>query len=439
MSVFKKKAYVSYNKKEKNESVYAREVNKADGTFKDAKLLFTTTSEIMISRYAEGGTSIFNMVGIRYEVYSSFDQSKLLVGYRTKPLTKNDDKSYDILGFYVFNITLDKQWGGEVKMPYTEKQMNNLAYTVAKDGTAYMLAYLNETKTFELFAINKDLTVKTNKIAIDGNLHFQEFKLSETSDGNLSATGYYATGIEINVNWMASASASYNMNGILYFKMSPTAKILEKYNYEFPIALINQYESARTKEKNTEKEGKGKAGIPDLKITNLTTGADGSITIIGEQQYVRSEFVGTQQKQVFYYGDVIATKIDKKGALVWMKKLPKTQVGFAGKGGNGIRFIKAGSVNYVMYLDNIKNADISLDKAPEKHQDGKGGYLTSYKIDDVTGAVTKASILDIKDINGIEAFQFKTPRIFDATGKIFMLEIYMKGKQDTMVKMELKK
>lgn len=109
-----------------------------------------------------------------------------------------------------------------------------------------------------------------------------------------------------------------------------------------------------------------------------------------------------------------------------------------GKGGNGIRFIKGKDVNYVMYLDNIKNADMSMDEAPEKHQDGKGGFLTSYKIDEATGKVIKVSILDIKDVNGIEAFQFKTPRIFDANSKTFMLEIYMKGKQDTMVKMELK-
>jgi hypothetical protein len=432
--------FSSFNKKEKKDEVYAREINMSDATFKPAKLLFTTGSEVIISGYLEGGTSIFDMIGIRFEAYSSFDNTKLLVRYRTKPLKKKDSENFDVLGFYVFNTnTLDKIWGGEVAMPYTEKQMNNLAYSVSKDGSAYSLIYLRESKTFELLTIKPDLSVKVNKIALDANLYFQEFKLRESAEGNLSATGYYANGLDVVVNWTGSAAASFNTNGILQFKMAPDGKIIEKYTFEFPLELINQYESKRVKDKNAKREGEGKAGISDLKMTSLTLNEDGSTTVIGEQQYIRNEFVGTQQKQVYYYGDVIATKFDKKGTLLWQKKLPKTQVGFAGKGGMGIRYIKGKNTNYVLYLDNVKNASISMDEVPEKHQDGRGGFLTAYKLDDATGAVTKHTLFDITNINGTEAFQFKTPRIFNVSDTAFLLEIYLKGKQDAMVKMELSK
>src|SRR5690606_22411282 len=106
--------YDTYDKKLKKESVYAREINWSDGTFKEAKLLFETTTEVTISSYLEGGTSIFDMVGIRFEVFSSFDNTKFLIRYRTKPKERDDAKNYDVLGFYVFDVNLNKQWGGEV-------------------------------------------------------------------------------------------------------------------------------------------------------------------------------------------------------------------------------------------------------------------------------------------------------------------------------------
>jgi hypothetical protein len=141
-----------------------------------------------------------------------------------------------------------------------------------------------------------------------------------------------------------------------------------------------------------------------------------------------------------------------------MKKLPKTQSGVGGdassgmmigvggtatmppqKRGMSIRYIKGKDASYILFLDNVKNANLGINDVPERHKDGRGGFLTAYKLDDATGAIEKHSIFDITDIQGTEAFQFKTSRIFETGDKVFMLEIYIKGKEDTMIKMELKK
>lgn len=441
MKVGDKLFYVfsSFNKKAKVEDLYAREINMAEGTFLSPKLLFSTSAEVTVSSYVDGMPGLFGAGAIRFEVLTSFDNSKIMLRYRTKPETKKDSKSFDIIGFHVFDATFNKIWGGEAKMPYTEKQMNNLAYAVSKDGKAFMLAAINETKEFQLLTINKDLSVTPHKMDIDGKLFFQEFKLREAADGNITCTGFYANGMDVTVNWTGAGALAFNTNGILHFKMDQNGKILEKHDYEFPIALINQFESGRAQAKNAKREGEGKAGINDVKMTNLVQSEDGSTVIVGEQQYIRNEFMGTKQQTVYYYADVIVTKIDAKGNLVWMKKLPKTQVGTLGKGGMGIRFIKSKDAEYVLFLDNIKNSSIGKDEAPAKHQDGRGGYLTAFKINDATGNYDRHSLFNIEDINGVEAFQFKTPRIFDSADKTFLLEIYLKGKQDGMVKMELLK
>ncbi|HWZ23116.1 MAG TPA: hypothetical protein VNW06_10710 [Cytophagaceae bacterium] len=433
--------YASVNKKDKTEDLYSREVNMADGTFGTPKLLLSTSKEVKVSSYMESVTTAMFGIGspIKYEINTSFDNSKLLIRYRLKPAERDDSKNYDILGFYVYDANMEKQWGGEVKMPYTEKQMNNIAYGVTREGKAFMLAYLNESKEFELLNISSDLKVETNKIAIDGKLIFQELKLRESVDGNISCIGFYANGIDFKVNWTGNSAFSFNTNGILSFTMDQKGKVLQNNNFEFPLELINQYESAKSKEKNEKREEGGKAGINDVKMIDVNIDADGNTTVVGEQQYVRKEFVINNTKNVYYYADLIATKFDKNGKLIWMKKLPKTQAGLQGKGGMSVKYIKGNGANYILYLDNVKNANIQLSETPEKHSDGRGGFLTAYKIDDATGAIEKHSICDINNIDGTEAFQFKTSRIFNAADKVFMLEIYIKGKEDTMVKMELTK
>jgi hypothetical protein len=440
--------FSSFNKKEAKEQVYAREINMTDGTFQPVKLLFSTASEVAVSSYGEfAGTSAMPTgTPVRFEVFKSFDDSKLLIRYRLVPAERNDSKNFDVIGFYVFNANLEKQWGGEVKMPYTEKDMNNLAYGVTKDGSAYMVAYINGARRMEIFKISDDIKLNAKVLNINSELLFQELKLREAADGTLLCIGFYANGVDYKFSSVGFGvgSLSYNTNGILAFKINKNGEVTEKFDFEFPIDLINQYESKRETGKNEKRESKGKAGIRDLKLIDVTLNKDGSTTIIGEQQYIVSKMSravagAPSQSKEYFYCDVIATKFDKGGKLTWMKKLPKTQEGSAGKGGLSIKYIKGTTANYILYLDNVNNIDIALDEVPKKHYDRMGGFLTAYKVDDNTGAIEKHSIFDITDIKGTSAYQFRTSRIFDITDKIFMLEVYLKGKEDTMIKLELAK
>jgi hypothetical protein len=434
--------FSSFNKKARQEDLYSREINMNDGTFAAPKALFSSGKEATVSSYIEPATMTMFGLGapVRFEVHKSFDNSKMLIRYRLKPEEKDDSKNYDIIGFYVFDTNMEKQWGGEVKMPYTEKEMNNLAYGVSKDGKAFMLAYINASKQFELLTIGSDLKVNTSKIDIDGSLYFQQLNLQEDNNGNLACAGFYANGVDFKMAFNGAGSLSLNTNGILYFTLALDGKVLNKYNFEFPIDLINQYESKREQDKNEKREEVGKAGIRDLKQIAMNIEANGNVTIVGEQQYLSKKYVvGKGIVTIWVYGDMVATKFDKSGKLLWMKKLPKTQTGEQGKGGLSVRYLRGKDAHYILFLDNIKNADIGINEVPAAHQDGKGGFLTAYKIDDATGNIEKHNIFDIKDINGTEAFQFRTTRIFDAADKTFMLEVYIKGKEDTMVKMELTK
>ncbi|HNP49253.1 MAG TPA: hypothetical protein PKL85_10470 [Bacteroidia bacterium] len=417
--------------------VFCREVNMKQGSMESAKLLFTSKGDLARTEPKETLGAWGLQRGPFLTVYKSFDDSKVLINYRRIPLIKSDAKNKDILGFYVFDNTMKSIWGDEVTMPHTEKEMNNLAYTVTKDGTARMLAYLNEAKSFELINIAAPGKLSNMKVDIDGNLKFQRFNVKEDNSGNLVCTGFYAKGIDVKVSWTGSASLSWNIDGLKIFKMDSQGKVLDNKDFEFPIAMLNQFESKRQQEKNEKREGEGKAGIPDLVLRDVSVDADGNTMVIGEQHYIRTERTINGTQTVYFYGDMVATRIDKDGKLMWMKKLPKDQTGYQGKGGMGFRLVVGKTATYFLYLDNKKNAELSVDKAPAKHSDGKGGYFFAYKLENATGDVSKHVLFDTDDLQGEEIYQFNTGRIFEPSPDIFFLESYMKKKQDKMIRMEL--
>ncbi len=437
--------YEAYNKKSKEKSftLYIREIDTNSGTFKPEKELFTTSGPVTGQPFSWGlsGWGLLGWGGApKFDISTSFDDSKILVRFRHKPTTKSDAKSNDKIGFYVYDQDFQKVWGEDVRMPYTEKDMNNLAYMVKSNGTATMLIYKTESKSLELLTLKEGGDkMSVHKLDIKRDLLFAKFDLREDVNGNISAAGFYANGIDFKWSW-GGGSTSFNCNGLYSFTTTDKGEIISSYDHEFPLEFIQQYVNKRERNKAEKREKKGKAGMEEVKMTEFFTQEDGSSIILAEQWYVRKELVGTNTQNVWHYRHMIAMKIDADGKLVWMKKLPKNQAGLAGQGQMSFKYIPGDGCHYLLYVGNPKNADLPVDEVPAAHKDGLGGFLTAYKVDDETGKVEKHTILDMVKVDGakMRAHQFNVKRIFEAEDKVFMLEIYIKGKKDAMIKMELK-
>lgn len=444
--------YEAYNKKAKTFSVYCREINTDDASFKEDVKLFTTEGVVVNSPRAGTPTQgplsgSFVKFGKKFRVYTSFDGSKILINYRNKPLIKDDSKNYDKLGFYVFDNNMNELWGEEVKMPHTEKEMNNLAYTVGKDGTAFMMAYLREAKKFELISI-KEGSLENTELDIKGDMVFEKFELEESKDGKILCAGYYASGYDVKVNWTGGAALSFNTQGIYYFSMTPAGEVSDAQKIPFSMDLIQQYltdkQAAKLKKRQAEK---GHAGIEDLKMVDLIAQEDGSVIVVGEQQYVRNEMYGTSTQTVYHYSNIVLTKIGPDGEELWSKKLPKNQAGVPTgfqitpffEGQMSIKYVKGKNGHYVLFVDNPKNENLAMNKVPAAHKNGAGGFLTAFKVSDEDGSVDRHTIAKLADINGVRAYQFKVTRIFELLPNNFLMEIYIKGKKDAMVKMTLDK
>ena len=426
-------------RKTKHERLFVREIDFENGTFKGE-------SKQIIDH--EGKLAAFNNEDYtKFNFLVSEDGSKILIQYRKRPKVKRDTKSWDIITAKVIDSELNDIWSKTYKMPYTERKMDLLNSLVDNDGNIFML-----TKVFHDNS-NKDKKKRKDKKA---NYHIELFELNNTMDkiktSKISLEDKFINGIRIyqSTNKEILCAGFYNKgdvpsnsDGLFVYKMNQKGEIVSKKFYEIPLEILNQYEKEKTKKKNKKKNKKKKAEAHALKLKDVNFDIDGSVTLIGETDFIVERNYNTKNgprtSYSYFYEDILISKIKANGELAWMKKIPKRQKGNRRKGGMSYSYFNANGNHYLIYLDNVKNFDLPLNKVPALHMDGKGGYLTAVKINDKTGALVKGSILDFRRIKGnIVAYQFTTDRIVKIKENEFFVEVYKKKKEDVFLKVEMK-
>lgn len=489
--------YSSWDGNAKKEQLFLQEIDFAAGAFKgDPKLLFQIDGKVTRNipndpSRSQWGYS-FNPGGNKFELHRSQDKKHLLVEYRKRPEVKNDKKSFDIIGLGSYDENMEKIALNELTMPYTERRMDNLDYKLNNNGDLFLLTKVfhddsNEDKKkrkdslanyhIELFVV-KSGSSKIDISRFDNNDKFVNgLWVFDTNKDYLVCGGFYSNGkgkTRGKSDGWNSSKYSYTgeSDGIMVFKIKPDGTIYDTYYHEIPLEILNAYESSRTARKNEKKEEKGiSAKIADLMLKNIEVLDDGSMMLIGEQYYRKynqnygvgvgfgngnvgfgnnvgptgfgSAGFNTTGYGMYeinyssYYEDILATKITTDGGLAYMRKIPKKQVGKKGQGGMSYKYFFANHNHYIIYLDNVKNIDLPENETPATHSDGAGGYLTSVKIDDATGTLTKGSILNAREVEDFKISQFNTGRIVKTSENSFLLEAYKKQKEDVMIKITL--
>lgn len=233
-------------------------------------------------------------------------------------------------------------------------------------------------------------------------------------------------------------------DGIYYIRLDKDYQTdVVSHNF-IPLDIVNMYKSERAQEKNKKKKDKGKSvNISNLDLDQTVYLEDGSILLIGEKYYVTSYTTtssngSTTTRYVYHYEDILVTKIDSDGELIWMKKIPKIQRGGAGLGGMSYAYATHNNDHYFFFLDNLKNINLPPNERPATHSDGKGGIFTVVKIDNETGENTKNSLFDMKEVRmkgykkPLTAYQFNVDRVLKTKDGI-AVEVYKKGKEDIMI------
>lgn len=444
---FKDRFYFFYSTWEnEQEQLFAREIDLAGCSLKPAKKIITVNEKITGSLVKTGWMSAG--IADKYDFYFSHDSTNMVVQYRIKPDKRDDSKSFDVIGMHVFNSSLTEKWGGKITMPYTEKKMDNLDYSLDSKGNAYIVTRVyNDDSTdkkkrgedeanyrLEILKITDPKTpVSTAKVEL-GDKFVKTLWLYENPKSGMIAAGYYNMG-------KTGRKAVDNVDGVLMFKLDAAGKPSTVTTYEIPVDVLNQYASGKDKRKNERKEDDDDAEATNMVLRNVYINPDGSVMLVGEQYFekMHSSYANGSSNvyYTYHYHDILVTMIDPAGKLAWMKKLPKRQRGGAGRGGMGFAHINMKDNHYFVFLDNEKNKDLPVTELPAQHIDNQGGFLTAYHVESKTGNVKKLTLLDTRNVNGMEVFQFNSDRILGITKNTFVCEVYKKKKEDVLIKVEL--
>jgi len=389
-----------WEKGSEKEMLYYDKIDVASGKITDANHKLFETTRLGGNAVATGFYR-YKLSG-KYRFNYDVDQKKLLVSYRLHPEERNDKKNYDKIGLQVFDEHLNKLWGNEFTMPYTEAIMDNSDFSIDSKGNAYLLAKVYDSDA------RKEKDKATGKPAY----HFEVLKFTkdskQISHTTISVDDYYIkqpTLIENALHDMVIActyskkALSHGTDGIFLAMIDPDGKVIKYKNgyYEFPLAELEKFESARTRRKMEKKDDYEN---PDLVVRNVTVESDGSVFVACEEYHVEqtSSYDGRNWTYytTYYYEDMLAAKISASGKFEWLRKIPKKQKGGAGRGGMSFTLISDQSGYYFLYLDNKKNMELADDETPKYHVDGQGGQVVVARIDN-KGTVSKELLFDTRE------------------------------------------
>jgi hypothetical protein len=391
-----------WDKNSEKEFLYSDKIDVSTGKITEANRKLLETSKIA---GAKASTGWYSMKTIdKYKYNYNADRTKLMISYRLYPEERNDKKNYDKIGFIVFDDHMNKIWGNEFRMPYTEAIMDNSDFSVDVDGNAYLLAKVYESDArkekdkatgkpgyhFEVMKFTKESkTIIHSQIGV-GDYFVRESSLIESPTHDMIIASTYSL-----------KSKGNGTDGIFLATVDPSGKVV-KYkngNYEFPLGELEKFESAR---KRRKMERKDDYEIPNLKVRSVGVEPDGSVLIACEEYYIVEHYSSTNSigysrvTYEYYYEDILVTRINASGKFDWLRKIPKMQRGSAGRGTMSFKLIGDESGYYFLYLDNKKNMDLSEDETPKYHVDGFGGQVVISKITK-EGKVSKELLFDTRE------------------------------------------
>lgn len=390
-----------------SELLYADKIDIASGKITESNKKLIQASK-MAGYYIERPSGPFY---VKYNFDYDMEHKKLLITYRLWPEERNDKINYDRIGFFVFDENLNKLWGNEFTMPYTEAISDNSDFSVDGNGNAYLLSKIYDSERrrerdketgapayhYEIFKF-----VKNNKKIITVNIpsddyFFQEASLMETVNHNVLAAFSYS-----------KKSSGRSTDGIFLATIDDNNKIVKFKTgyYEFPLSELTKFESEKAKRKMEEK---GDYEIANLKVRDIVVQDDGSIFVACEEFYIKhsaSNQGSTSNTYKYFYENIIAAKINNSGQFEWMRKIPKRQKSLEEGGSRfnpyagsmGFKSIYNSSGYYFLYIDNKKNLELKEEDVPKLHLDDFGGQVMLAKLSP-SGVLTKEILFDPKDEN----------------------------------------
>jgi len=429
--------YVKRNNATKLKQMYVREIDFESCNWADEeKLLFDVRKEQKQIQYsnlfkAKSLSKDFNFV-------KSFDGKTLVIQYSLKYGDAKQSNQPLAFQMHSFNAELEELWSTEIEIPITEEQFDLFSAATDNNGNTYLLGINRGIVKGKIVTFNGELSLSPILLyKIDGysqSLSEEEIDLGENyvaqiglfagKNENLIVGGYYKNKIAENTCGIFIYSTGIEEEGKFAFSPLPADELLK-------------HSELKTKEEIKEKKIEGHL-IGGIYPREIHFEKDNGYTIIGEKY----SYNYTERQIIHKYKEILVSRIDGNGELVWATKLPKNQLSATTNlesynGGTGYTRIVTEAFEYYLFVDNLKNLTLTENQVPQLHSDGAGGFFSGFKVNRETGEYTRFTIMDFRDVNGIKINRLILSKITYLTDHQFALEFNTDKKKNVMLKFSL--
>lgn len=267
---------------------------------------------------------------VKFDVRLSPDSSRMLL-YFNPPYER---KASENLSFKVYAPDLELMWEKDLSLPYAQDVVQVHNFIIDNGGHLYMMSGRSPEKVllqnnpplaqggrYVLFHYNPtENKVKEYDVSLkDKQVIATAFALR--ADGSLVISGYYGNNYQ------------FAIAGVFQFELNPEGRGIKTASFmPFPADFLGRFAGSR------EMVSKHNS-LNDFYLDHVFPLQDGNTLLIGEQYYVEESVrfdpvTGRQIVEYFHhFDDIIVTKADVQGRILWCVKVPKQQY-TSGKGGN---------------------------------------------------------------------------------------------------------
>lgn len=422
--------YTALNKSNSTEQLFCQEISVDSGhPVDDEKLLISVPERLVpnpryVSPSAAASVPVHNEQG-KFELVESQDEKLLMFKYQYKK-EKVDAGVFDRYGVVLFDNNLKLLWSKkEFTFPYLSKHLSYADFIVSNEGKGYLLAkrmkdepvFGNGEKSnpdnfsVSIFIISEEEEIKEANFNLGDRL-IKSVAFSDLTNGNIMCAGYYY------------APNKMKFTKGVFTTVFSEKNTFEKTNfYDFTQEFVEQYSgiSAAKEKSNNKKVESGDFGFEFLKMENVERTEDGGVLIVGGlsipvavgsfERYRGTMTAGGSMWNpagvvpstgyAYYWSndmlqqkssdDMILTKLDENGELMWMQKVPKRTF-------SGSKMLIANNNIYVLFLDEPVNLELKESDAP-KRLELTSGVLVAHRITMDSGERRVFLVSESKTIN----------------------------------------
>jgi hypothetical protein len=283
----------------------------------------------------------------------SYDSTKFLSVYEVPTKNKENQK----YSFHVYNIEdMSLVFEKDVELPFMDKDVELVRYDVDNDGNVYGLMKIKEKKQKGDSQANYKFTIYTFTKESDEILEY-DFKNTLGKDIYINSIILQVKNNTIYCSGFYGKNSPYNISGVFSIRLnSQNGEEMAKDFYEFSDEFIAEFYSDKEVDK-ADKKGK-ELELKRFVLDYFKVQDDGSAIVIGEQFYTYTVYIGRNSYTYFVHNDVIVTKIDPNGVILWSAKIPKKSQNLNATGHLSYHFYQKGENLYFIYYDHQDNFDL---------------------------------------------------------------------------------